>query len=93
MNSENQIWEPNLELVTGSFFTGMSKARRVLRDRVFEASLKGNPFFNGPLLQEEMRIYHKHKAKQIFYFICFKYLEAIKFFFLIFKCRNCDCEL
>lgn len=58
--------EPNLELVTGSFFTGMSKARSVLRERIFEASLKGNfsLFFNGSLLQEEMRIYHKHKAKK-----------------------------
>lgn len=34
--------EPNLELVTGSFFTGMSKAGIVLRERIFEASLKGN---------------------------------------------------
>lgn len=34
--------EPNLELVTGSFFTGMSKAGSVLRERVSEASLKRN---------------------------------------------------
>lgn len=34
--------EPNLELVTGSFFTGMSKAGGILRERIFEASLKRN---------------------------------------------------
>lgn len=41
--------EPNLELVTESFFTGMSKAGSVLRERIFEASLKGNfpPFLMG----------------------------------------------
>lgn len=33
MNSENQIWGPNLELVTGSFFTGKSKAGSALGGR------------------------------------------------------------
>lgn len=55
--------EPNLELVTGSFFTGMSKAGSVLRERTSEAFLKGN--FRLLNLKKKER---KKKKKRAFVF-------------------------
>lgn len=43
MNSENQIWGPNLELVIESFFTGKSKGGSALGES--KALFKASTFF------------------------------------------------
>lgn len=72
--------EPNLELVTGSFFTGMSKAGSVLRERIFEASLKGNffLFLMGHCCKKKYEVITNRKQNKYFASFTLNILRQIR---------------
>lgn len=75
--------EPNLELVTGSFFTGMSKAGGVLGERISEASLKRNsppPFFLWVFVFGVNSHFFPTKEKNFAFYMLTRWLIS--------KCRN-----